>query len=164
MELKKVVRLSMFLALAIVLNILESFIPLFNGTVPGLKLGLANIVTLVILYVYTIKDVITISYLRVILVGILRTGLFSVTFFFSLGGVTLSIIMMILSKKITKLSIVGVSIIGSLFHSLGQVLMVIIILKNVNMFYYLPYLLVFSIPTGILTGVISKELVKYLNK
>lgn len=162
MELKKAVRLSMFLSLAIVLNILESFIPLFNGVIPGLRLGLANIVTLIVLYIYTFKDVIYISFLRVVLVSILRTGLFNFPFFFSLGGVTLSVMMMFLSKKITKLSIVGVSIIGSLSHSIGQVIMAIILIKNINMIYYLPYLLIFSIPTGILTGIISKELVKYL--
>ena len=69
--------------------------------------------------------------------------------------------MMNLFKKISKLSIIGISIIGSIFHSLGQILIAIIFIKNMNMIYYLPWLLLFSIPTGIITGIIAKELMKY---
>lgn len=158
---RKITRLSLLLSLAIVLNIIESFIPLFDGIIPGFKLGLANIVILLILYVYSFRDAIYISILRVFLVGMLRTGLFQITFFFSLGGAILSIIMMYLFKKMTKLSIVGISIIGSIFHSFGQILVAIIILNNVNMIYYLPFILILSIVSGIITGLISKELVKY---
>lgn len=160
MEIKKITRSAMLLALAIVLNLIESVIPLFNGMIPGLKLGLANTITLVVLYIYSFKDALYLSILRVLLVGILRTGIFSITFFFSLGGSILSILMMYIIKK-TKLSIVGVSIIGSISHSIGQIIVAIIILNSKVMFYYLPWLLIFSIPTGIITGLISKELVKY---
>lgn len=160
MELKKITRLSMLLALSIVLNLIESVIPLFNGMIPGLRLGLANTVVLVVLYVYSFKEAIYLSLLRVLLVGILRTGLFSIPFFFSLGGALLSVITMCLVKN-TKLSIVGVSVIGSIFHSIGQIIIAFIILGNNLMFYYLPLLLIFSIPTGIITGLISKELIKY---
>lgn len=161
MELKKITRLSMLLALSIVLNLIESVIPLFNNIIPGLRLGLANTVILTTLYVYTFKDAFSLSMLRILLVGILRTGLLSIPFFFSLGGAICSIIIMGITKK-TKLSIVGVSILGSIFHSIGQILVAFLILNNNIMFYYLPLLLIFSIPTGIITGLISKELVKYL--
>lgn len=160
MEIKKITRLAMLLALAIVLNLIESIVPIFNGMIPGLKLGLANTITLVILYIYSFKEALYLSLLRVILVGILRTGLFSITFFFSLGGSILSILMMYIVKK-TKLSIIGVSIVGSISHSIGQIIIAILFLNNTAMFYYLPWLLIFSIPTGIITGLISKELVKY---
>ena len=160
MEIKKITRLAMLLALAIVLNLIESIVPLFNGMIPGLKLGLANTITLVVLYIYSFKDALYLSLLRVLLVGILRTGLFSITFFFSLGGSIFSILMMYLVKK-TKLSIIGVSIVGSISHSIGQIIIAIIVLNNNAMIYYLPWLLIFSIPTGIITGLISKELVKY---
>lgn len=161
MELKKITRLSMLLALSIVLSLVESVIPLFSGIIPGLKLGLANTVVLTVLYLYSFKDAIYLSLLRVILIGILRTGLFSVPFFFSLGGALLSIIVMSIFKK-TKLSIVGVSVLGSIFHSIGQIIVAFLILNNNTMFYYLPFLLIFSIPTGVITGLISKELIKYL--
>lgn len=161
MELKKITRLSMLLALSIVLSLVESVIPLFSGIIPGLKLGLANTVVLTVLYLYSFKDAIYLSLLRVILIGILRTGLFSIPFFFSLGGALLSIIVMSIFKK-TKLSIVGVSVLGSIFHSIGQIIVAFLILNNNTMFYYLPFLLIFSIPTGVITGLISKELIKYL--
>lgn len=161
MEIKKITRLSMLLALSVILNIIESFIPLFNGAIPGLKLGLANIIVLVVLYLFSFKEAIYISLLRVLLVGILRTGLFSMTFFFSLGGAVLSIIVMGLVKK-TKLSIIGVSILGSLAHSVGQILIAIVLLKNIYIIYYIPWLLLLAVPTGIITGLISKALVNNL--
>ena len=161
MEIKKITRLSMLLALSVVLNIIESFIPVFNGSIPGLKLGLANVVVLIVLYLYSWKDAVYISILRVFLVGIIRTGLFSVAFFFSLGGSFLSVIVMTLFKK-TKLSIIGISILGSISHSIGQILIAIILIQNVYIVYYVPWLLLFSIPTGILTGYLSKYSIDYL--
>ena len=161
METKKFTRLSMLLALSVVLNIVENMIPLFNGTIPGVKLGLANIVILFVLYEYSIRDAIFLSITRVFLVSILYSGIFSVSFFLSLSGAILSIIAMSLAKKYTKLSIVGVSIIGSLFHSLGQIIMVAIFIKMISAFNYLPIIILFAIPTGIITGIISKELIKY---
>lgn len=163
MEMKKFTRLSMLLSLSVVLNIVESFIPFFSGTIPGLKVGLANIVILFVLYNYSFKDALSLSLLRVVLVGILRTGLFSITFFFSLGGAILSIVMMYLVHKVTKLSIIGVSVIGSISHSIGQIIVAILLVKNVNIIYYLPWILLFALPTGILVGFIAKELLKYYN-
>ncbi|MBP3920659.1 MAG: Gx transporter family protein [Bacilli bacterium] len=154
---KDYVRLVMLLSLSIVLSIVESFIPLFNGMIPGVKLGLANIIVLMVLYKYKVKDVYFVSILRVIIVGVLRTGLFSINFFFSLSGAFFSATSMIIFKK-TKLSMVGVSIIGSIFHSLGQILMAVFILNNNKMLYYLPWIILFSIPTGIFVGIVSKKL------
>lgn len=159
---KNFTRLSLLLALSVVLNIIESFIPLFNGFIPGIKLGLANIVTLFILYKFDFKSALYVGILRVFLVGILRTGLFNTTFLFSLSGCLLSIIIMYIAKKHFKLSIIGTSVIGSIFHSIGQVLIAIILLHN-SMIYYLPWLLLFSIPTGIIVGVISKKLIENYN-
>ena len=151
----------MLISFSVVLSIIESFIPLFNGYIPGLKLGIANIIVLIVLYKYDVKDVFFVSILRVIIVGIMRTGLFSINFFFSLFGALFSSISMIIAKK-TKLSMVGVSVVGSIFHSLGQIVIAILILKSSNMIYYLPWLLLFSIPTGIFVGVTSKKLLDEL--
>lgn len=161
MEIRKFTRLSMLLALSVVLNIIENFIPVFNGSIPGLKLGLANVIVLIVLYSYSFKDGLYISILRVFLVGILRSGLFSVIFFFSLGGSILSVIVMGILKK-TKLSIIGVSVLGSISHCIGQILIAVLLIKNVYIVYYVPWLLLFSIPTGILTGYISKYSIDYL--
>lgn len=160
METKKFTRLSMLLSFSIVLGLIENFIPIFNGIIPGLKIGLANTIIIIILYSYSFKDALYVSMIRVFIISLLVTGLFNITFYFSLVGATFSVIMMSLFKR-TKLSIIGVSIIGSLSHSIGQILVAIIFLKNTNLIYYLPWLLIFSIPTGIIIGIISKELLKY---
>jgi heptaprenyl diphosphate synthase len=164
MELKKVTRLAMLLSLSIVLSLIECLIPLFNGAIPGLKLGLANTVILVVIYLYSYRDALYLSLMRVIIVSILRTGLFSITFWFSLGGALLSITMMSIAHKFKKLSIIGVSIIGAVFHSIGQIIVAMIILNTNSMLLYLPWLLLFSIPTGITVGIISKQILTYLEK
>ena len=88
MNIKKITRLSMLLAISVVLSLIESMIPMFNGTFVGIKLGLANIVVLFTLYYFSFKEALIISILRVFLLGILRTGIFSITFFFSLCRVS----------------------------------------------------------------------------
>ena len=163
METKKFIRLSMLLSLAVVLNIIESLIPIFNFLIPGVKLGLSNVIILTVLYVYGFKDAMYLSILKVFLVGILKTGIFSIPFFFSLAGAIISIVMMYLFKKIKLFSIIGISIIGSISHSVGQVLVAIFVI-NIKMIYYLPILLMISIPTGILVGIISQELIKYIKE
>lgn len=159
---KKITNISMLLALSVVLNIIENFIPILGGAIPGMKIGIANIIILFVLYAYTFKDAIYISILRVLLVGILLTGIFSPTFFFSMSGAILSIVMMYLVKTYTKLSIIGVSIIGSVMHSIGQIGVAILILNTTTIVYYLPWLLLFSIPSGIVVGLISKYMLKSL--
>lgn len=154
---KKEIRLSMLLSISIILNILESFIPIFNF--PGIRIGLANTITLIVLYTYGSKDAIYISILRVLLVGILRTGLFSIAFYFSLFGSIFSIISMIIFKK-TKLSIIGVSIVGSIMHNVGQITAALFLI-NTNLIYYMPILLITSIITGTIIGFISKELLNF---
>lgn len=162
MDIKKCARLSMFTSLAIILNIVESFIPFFN--IPGIKIGLANVIVVAILYLYGAKEAFYVSILRVIVVGLLRTGLFSTTFLFSLSGAILSMIVMSITKKTNLFSMIGISILGSIFHGIGQLIMACVILKNNSVFYYLPIMLVMSIVTGIFIGMISKEIVKFLKK
>lgn len=159
METKKIINISMLLAISVVLSIVESFIPIFSGIMVGVKLGLANIIIIYVLYTYGFKDALYVTILRVILVGILRTGLFGITFTFSITGAILSVIMMALFK-LTKLSVIGVSIIGSISHVLGQIIIAIIILNLTNIMYYVPYLLIFSCITGFVIGMISKEIIK----
>jgi len=163
MDTRKFIRLTMLLSLAVVLNIIESLIPIFNFLIPGVKLGLSNVIILSVLYVYGFKDALYLSILKVFLVGILKTGLFSIPFFFSLIGGLLSIIMMYVVKKMSLFSAIGVSIVGAIFHCIGQTLVAIIII-NIKMIYYLPILLLLSIPTGIVVGIVSKELIKYINE
>lgn len=164
MNVKKNLNLSFLLSIMIILSLIESVIPFVNGAIPGVKLGLANIIVLFVLYKYSFKDAFMLSILRVLLMGILRTGLFSVTFLLSFTGAFISVIMMYLFKKTNLFSIVGVSVIGALFHTIGQILMASFIIQTSAVLSYIPYIILFSIPTGIIIGIVSKELVKYFQE
>jgi len=153
MNTKKIVFLSIMLSIAIVVSIIESMIPVF--WVPGAKLGLANIITLVILYVYGEKDAFMVLLLRILLVGLLRGTFLMPGFFLSLSGGLLAYIFMVSFKRMKVFSIVGVSVTGSLGHSLGQILMAIVLLSTPELIYYFPIIFFISIPTGIFTGYVS---------
>ena len=157
MKTRDITKIAILTSICVVISILESLFTFIGDIVPGLKLGLANIVIIFALYEYDFKTAFLVSIIRVLIVALLRTG-FGINFFFSLSGAIFSIIFMYIFKK-TRLSIIGVSIIGSVFHSIGQVLVGMLLLDNYNIIYYLPYLLLFSIPTGIVIGIISKKMI-----
>lgn len=159
MKTRNITIIGILTAISVVISIIESYFTFVGNIVPGLKLGLANIVILFALYKYNFRTAIGISMIRVFIVALVRTG-FGFNFFFSVAGAIFSIIVMALVKK-TKLSVIGVSILGSIFHSIGQILIGILLLDNYNVIYYLPYLLILSVPTGIIIGIIAKRLLKY---
>ncbi len=152
MNTKKIVFLAIMLAISIVLSIVESFIYL---GIPGVKIGLANVITLIVMYAYSEKDALLITALRICLVGMLRSTL--PTFLLSLSGGALAFGLMFLFKKINKFSVLSVSIMGSIGHSIGQIIMAMIILSTKELIFYLPFILLLSIPTGIITGLVSKR-------
>lgn len=162
MKTREITKIAILTSICVVISIIESCFTFIGDIIPGLKLGLANIVIIFALYKYGFKTALLVSLIRVLIVAILRTG-FGINFFFSLSGALFSIISMTILMK-TKLSIIGVSIIGSIFHSIGQVLIGIIMLDNYNVIYYLPYLLIFSIPTGIIIGIITKKIINSTEK
>jgi len=159
MQLKKHLQLAMLLTLAIIISIIESFAPLLGGVIPGFKLGLANVVVVFALFVFSAKEAIYISLAKVFLVAILRTGLFSVTFFFSLFGAVLSVLVMILLKKLNKLSIVGISVAGAVFHGLGQLVFASLLFSTWQIMNYFPIIVLLAIPSGIIVGFLAKTLV-----
>ena len=162
MKTRDITIIGILASISIAISIIESYFTFIGNIVQGLKLGLSNIVILFALYKYDFKTAIGVSLIRVLIVALVRTG-FGINFFFSLVGAIFSIVAMNLVKK-TKLSIIGVSLVGSIFHSIGHVLVGIFILDNYNILYYLPYLLLFSIPTGIFIGIIARRLLKYTDK
>lgn len=162
-DIKKQARLAILLALSVILSLVESIIPIFNGFIPGMKIGFANIVILFVLYKYTLKEAILLSILRVFLVAILISGLFTITFAFSLTGAILSGIIMGICKHFTKLSIIGVSTMGSISHSMGQLLIAYLFLANNKIFYYFPFLLLLSTITGICIGIITVQSYKRIS-
>lgn len=153
MKTKRFVYLTLLSAMAITLNILESILigPIFMN----LRIGLANIIALITLFMLGPKDMIIVNFMRVFIGNLLRGLIFGSTFWISLAGVTLSSIILLLCYHL-KSSIVFTSILSSIGHSAGQVLMVMFIYQQVGMAITLPYLLIFSIPTGILTGFVAK--------
>ena len=150
--------LANFLAIAIVLNIIESAIPIIP--VPGAKLGFANIVTLIILYVYSFKESVVITLLRVILVALLSGKLLGITFYMSLSGAVFATLAMGFFKKLNFFGFVGVSTLGSVFHAIGQIIAGIFVIGSTAVVFYLPIMLFLSIPAGVLTGVIAQRFYK----
>ena len=151
---KKITRLSLFLALGIILNLVESMIPL-PIAIPGVKLGLANTIWLVIFYSYSPKEYISIGFLRVLIVGLLRTGLFSVAFILSLSGWFLSTLIVVILYYLKKFSIYGLSCVSAVFHGVGQMIAVSIIYNTFGLVMYYPILMISGIITGLLTALLT---------
>lgn len=148
---------GMFISVALVLSYIESIIPI-PVPVPGIKLGLANVVILWILYSMGVKPAAFISIIRVIIANFLFGNLYGMIF--SGVGAVLSLIVMYLLKKTGKFSIIGVSIAGGAAHNIGQVIVAVVVLQNIRMGYYLPILLVSGLVTGIAIGVLGGLLYK----
>ena len=160
---KKIVRLSLFLALGVVLNIIESMLPVLIP-VPGVKLGIANTIGLIVLYYYGPKEYTLIGFLRVILVALLRTGIGSISFILSLSGWLLSTIFVLLIHLIKKVSIFGLSMSSAVMLGVGQIIMVIFIYSLPEMINYLPILIVSGIISGNVLALLCSELLKKLDK
>ena len=158
MKVQKMALLGVFTAAAIVIAILESFIP--SVGIPGVKLGLANIVILIILYELGIWEAVVVNLLRVLLVSLVRGTFLSMGFLMSLTGCVLSLgIMILFYLLIKKFSIIGVSVIGSLFHVLGQIFIAMIFLGSAYIFLYLPVIAISAIITGVFVGVVAKLII-----
>lgn len=155
----RAVQFGVFTALALLFSYIESLIPFHIG-IPGVKLGLANLIIVVVLYKTEYKQVYLLSVTRVILAGFLFGNLFSILY--SLAGGLLSLSMMILAKRKDGYSVIGVSVIGGVFHNVGQILMAMLVTESWKLIYYLPVLLLFGVLTGIVIGVVSKEMLNRL--
>ncbi|AMC94263.1 hypothetical protein AOC36_09815 [Erysipelothrix larvae] len=148
---------TMLLAMAITVSMVESQIPL---GLPGVRLGLANVLGLIAYYFFGVKEMIVLNMMRVLLVGLMRgTFLFSPGFWISFCGTLLSTMMAIAAAKSKVFSEYGICLVSSTFHNVGQVIFVAF-LTNAPMlvFTYLPFLLIMGIPTGIVTGKLVKSL------
>lgn len=156
MSVKKLLILTMLLTISIVASILDSLIPI---PIKGVKLGVGNIVVLLMLYKFSFKDTFLVLILRVLLVSFLRGNFLSITFYMSLSGSLCAFIIMLLLSKIKMLSIITVSIFGALFHCIGQIVVAIYSFGTSGLLYYLPLMMILSLLTGILTGFISRQLV-----
>ncbi|MBP3700319.1 MAG: Gx transporter family protein [Lachnospiraceae bacterium] len=157
---KSVKRMTVFgllIALAFVLSYLESLIPLatVGFFVPGMKIGLANIVVMVALYTLGYKDALILSVVRVILVGFTFGN--TVSMMYSLAGSIFSFCVMALLKKSNLFSMIPVSIAGGIFHNVGQVTIAMLILEETRVWAYMPVLFVSGVITGVVIGLLGGE-------
>ena len=154
---KKMVLIANFLAIAIVLNIIESMITIIP--VPGAKIGFANIVTLIIIYIYGYKEAVAVTLLRVFLVAILSPRGLGPTFYLGISGAALSLAVMCMVHRLNLFGKVGISVLGAFSHSIGQIIAAIFVIGSAAVVTYLPIMLFVSIPAGFLTGVIALKFI-----
>lgn len=156
---RKTALYGLLVALALVLSYVEAQIPAFF-VVPGMKLGLTNVVVLAALYRLGGRDALILNLVRIVLVAFTFGNLFSMLY--SLAGGILSFLAMAAGKKSGKFSIVGVSVLGGVAHNIGQILVAMAVLENRNLAWYLPFLLASGLGAGVLVGVVGGQLVKRL--
>lgn len=156
MKTKKITVLALLTTAAMILSYLESLLP--SITVPGVKMGLANIAVIFALYRLGFREALAVSLVRVAMVSTLFGSLGALLY--SLAGACLSLIVMAVLKKLDLFSETGVSVAGGVGHNLGQVLMAMLLLDTAWLIWYLPVLIVTGIAGGILTGLTAAMLIR----
>ena len=152
MKTKKVAMLGLTIALAMIMSYIEALVPL-SFAVPGIKMGLANIVIIFVLYKIGTKEAILVSLIRVILVSLLFSNVMAMAY--SIAGAVLSLLVMWVLKKTDKFSVVGVSIAGGIMHNVGQIIMAVILLGTEQIALYLPVLIITGTATGVVIGIVA---------
>lgn len=158
---KKTAYMGMLVALAFIFSYIESLIPISVG-IPGIKLGLANMVVIVTLYLMGAGPAFMLSLVRIVLTGFTFGNL--AMMMYSLAGGMLSLLVMVVARKTKLFSITGVSVLGAVFHNIGQIIVAALVVENSSLFYYLPVLLVSGVVFGIIIGVVGSVLIKRLSR
>ena len=157
MKTRKLTTLGLSVALALILSYVESLLPPLVA-VPGVKVGLPNIVILFLLYRYGWKEAGAVSLIRILLSAALFTGF--VAFFYGLAGAVLSLAGSALLKRSDRFSPLGVSVAGGVLHNLGQIALAALILESGYIFAYLPVLLLSGTLAGALVGLLAGILIR----
>lgn len=156
---KKTALLGFLLALSMILSYIESVLPLSIG-IPGIKLGLPNLIVVILLYLYGEKEALSVNILRIVLTGFMFGNLFAILY--ALTGAVFSFTVMLIMKKSNIFSIAGVSIGGGVFHNIGQLIVAMFVVETYAPVFYLPVLLVAGVATGFIIGLISARLMPYI--
>lgn len=156
MKAQKLAELSLYTAAAMLLSYIESLIPFFTG-IPGMKLGLPNLAIVMALYRYGVKEAALVNFVRIMLTAMMFGTLFS--FAFSVGGAFVSLLAMVILKKI-GLSLLAVSSAGGIFHNIGQLLIATMIVESGAVLSMIPVYLVAGLITGFVIGYIAKKMLK----
>ena len=158
---RKIAYMGMFIAVAMVFSYVESLIPV-NIAVPGVKLGLANLVTIVVMFKMDVRSAWVISLIRVVLSALLFGNLSIMVY--SLAGAVLSLLVMTLCMKLKIFGLLGTSILGAVSHNAGQIIMAAILMKSGNIMLYIPVLCISGTIAGICIGLAGAVLVRNLPK
>ena len=158
---RKLANMAMLFALAMIFSYVESLIPI-NFGIPGMKLGVANLVTVTGLYFLELPVVFLVVVMRILLTGFLFGNGMSIIY--SLAGGILSFLVMALMKRLKGFSVAGVSIAGGVSHNIGQIIVASIVVENLKLVYYLPALLIAGTVTGLVMGMISKKLLPIVKR
>lgn len=161
MKSEKIAKYGLLIALAFIFSYIESLIPI-PFPVPGIKLGLANLVVIIGIYGIGVKEAFALSMVRILLVGV--TFRDPSTLMFSFAGGILSWLMMLIFMKLKLFSMIGVSIIGGIAHNVGQIIVAMIYVSNTSLIYYLPVLLISGVVSGTLIGILAAYIIKRLIK
>lgn len=153
----RVAYFGVFTALALMFSYIETMIPIQFG-VPGIKLGFANIMIVIMLYKSSAKEALLLSIVRIMLSGFLFGNLSSILY--SIAGGVSSLGIMTLLKKQGGFSVIGVSVAGGVSHNVGQLIVAMLVVETYQVGYYLPVLLVAGVLTGLGIGVVSQEVLK----
>ena len=153
----KVAVFGVFTSLAVILSYVELLIPI-NFGIPGMKLGLANLLVVILLYKGCPRDALLLSVIRILLSGLIFGNMFSI--FYSLGGGLLSLAVMVFLKKTGQFTVAGISIGGGASHNVGQLLVAMFVVQTYQVGYYLPVLLIAGVITGAVIGILSAEVLK----
>ena len=149
---RQITTMGMLVALAMVLGFVETLIPINLG-IPGMKLGLANIVVVIALFLFDIKTSVVVSILRIILIA-MTFGNMSMMFY-SIAGASLSLLSMIAISKIKSFSLISVSIVGGIMHNVGQIICAAFVVRTNGVFTYLPVLMIAGLVSGALIGIVA---------
>ena len=157
---RKIAFLGLFTALAMLLSYVEAISPVLITAIPGIKMGLPNVVVIFVLYRFGAWEAALVSAVRVMVVSMLFGN--PMTFIYSMAGAALSLAVMVVLKKMNFLSCVGVSVAGGVFHNVGQILVAMALLGTSAVVYYLVALAISGIISGILIGLCGALMIKKL--
>lgn len=153
--------MAMMIALAMIFSYVETMIPI-NFGIPGVKLGLANLVIVAAIYLFGGKQAFLISIVRIFLSGFMFGNLASIMY--SLAGGLLSLAAMLLLKKTDKLSILAVSVMGGICHNIGQLIVAMLVVENLKLIFYVPVLLISGFLTGLLIGIVCRVILSAVKR
>ena len=159
---KKIAVLGLSTAVALILAYVESMLPPLFHAVPGIKIGLPNIIIVFVLYRFGLKEAAAVSLIRMLAVSFMFGNMMALVY--SLVGAFLSMLVMVILKKVNFLSVVGVSVAGGVFHNVGQILTAMLLLGTAELGYYLIILTVTGTVSGIFVGLCGAIIVKRIPK